>query len=140
MNSRNIVMTLLAGLTLLLAACAGIGGGSGDPLDGTTWQLVSLEDVPPIAGTTLTATFENGELGGSAGCNSYGGNYQVSGEPLSIDQLFSTLMACTDPQGVMEQEQSYLSLLGDAQGFELSDGQLVIFASGGQTLTFAPLQ
>jgi hypothetical protein len=41
-----------------------------------------------------------------------------------------------DPEGIMEQEGTYLELLGVAQRFELIDGVLTIFAGPQQSLTF----
>ena len=38
----------------------------------------------------------------------------------------------------MEQEQTFLEYLQDAQTFKLSEGQLQIFRSDGKALTFMP--
>jgi hypothetical protein len=48
------------------------------------------------------------------------------------------MMFCTSPEGVMEQEALYLSLLGKAASYALEDGGLVIRdASGSSILVFA---
>ena len=49
--------------------------------------------------------------------------------------MMSTLMACVD-QSLMEQESAYMKFLGDAQSFEIVDGQLHIYRSDGDALTF----
>jgi heat shock protein HslJ len=136
MKARHLATLTLATIFLLsVAACALPGLPTGDPLKGTSWRLVLLGGSALIPGTEITATFEDGQVHGSA-CNSYGGSYQVSGDKLTVRDLFMTEMACVEPQGIMEQE--YLEMLGMAQTFRLSGGQLQIFVSGGEALTFVP--
>jgi heat shock protein HslJ len=138
MNGRHIAtLTLAAVFLLVLAACAGTGGTTSDPLDGTSWRLVTLGGAPLVPGTEITATFEDGEVSGKA-CNIYGGKYQVSGDRLTLSEVFMTEMACLDPQGIMEQEMAFFNLLTSAQNFELNDGRLLIVGAGGEELAFAP--
>ncbi len=106
-----------------------------DPLAGTAWVLVKLNGELPAEGTVLTLSFTDGNLGGSAGCNSFGGAYQVSGSQLTTGEIASTLMACMD-SGVMTQESLYLSLLGAAQTFTLTDSELRISSLDGGELVF----
>jgi heat shock protein HslJ len=54
--------------------------------------------------------------------------------------MFMTEMYCMEPEGVMEQESLYLEMLGNAESFELSEGQLMIFMADGETLTFVPAE
>ena len=129
----------LAGMTLfLLAACGGIDAAAGDRLDGTSWELWALRKTLPISGTTFTATFEDGGVHGSAGCNSYGGSYQVDGDRITVGEMVSTEMACLEPEGLMDQESYLLEFLGDAQTFQVDEEQLQIFRSDGEALTFQP--
>jgi len=140
MNAKHVTTLVLApAILLLLAGCAGLGGTTSDPLDGTSWRLVTLGGAALVPGTEITATFEDGEVGGKA-CNTYGGEYQVSGDKLTITRVFWTEMACLDPQGIMEQETAYLKLLTTAQSFKLTAGRLLIVGAGGEELTFAPAQ
>ena len=138
MRLMTVVMAALLGMLLLVGACAGAGPGSGDALDGTSWALVSYGETRPIPGTTITAKFADGQLRGSAGCNSYFGSYQVSGDKIRVGDMAMTEMACLEPAGVMEQELVFAQLMRDAQSFRLVDGQLQIFRPDGETLTFAP--
>jgi len=48
-------------------------------------------------------------------------------------------MACSEPEGLMGQETIFLQFLGCAQRFEIVDGQLQIFWSDREALTFVPL-
>ena len=135
-----IVGTLIGILALSLAGCGGSGSISGDPLDGTAWELAAYRKSRPISGTTITATFEDGRVYGSGGCNSYSGSYQVSGDAITVGALAWTEMACLEPDGVMEQEVLVMAYLADAQTFRLAEGQLLIVQSEGEALTFTPQQ
>jgi heat shock protein HslJ len=119
---------------LLLTACA--GGKSQNPLAGSDWNLVTLGGTPPLEGTTLTLTFGTDQIGGNAGCNSFGGKYTVEGDKITISELLSTLMACTET-GVMEQENAYLNAIGAAQSFSLKGSELRILSAEGVELVFA---
>jgi heat shock protein HslJ len=113
------------------AGCSGA-----DPLDGTSWILTAYGKTQPVSGTTITATFRDGEITGSAGCNSYFAPYQVRGSKIELGVLAQTEMACLDPEGVMEQETMIMAFLRDAHEFLLADGQLQIIHGDGEALTF----
>ena len=113
-------------IILALAACARSGAATDDPLDGTSWELMAYRKTRPIPGTSLSATFEDGQVSGSAGCNSYGGSYQVSDGTISFSELFITEMACMDPEGVMGQEALFMGFLRDARTLRFVEGQLQI--------------
>lgn len=137
MNTK--IISLISLLAILLSAC-GAFLNADDPLDGTSWELVSFGEQLPIAGTTITLSFEDGLARGTSGCNSYGSAYQVNGEEIEFQEFESTVMDCLEPSGVMEQESAYLGALGEAQGFDMTEGQLKIFGSDGETLTFSPVR
>ena len=111
-------------------------------LEDTKWFLRSygmqgnLEAI--IEDTEITAIFNSaeGEVSGSSGCNRYWAGYEVKGSKLSIFEMVFTEMACVSPEGVMEQEDVFLSLLTNAQSFEADDTTLTIFCSDGQQLYF----
>ncbi len=116
-----------------------------NPLEGTSWQLVSYfngsANVAPIEGTAIAASFlADGQLAGFGGCNSYGAEYLVNGNALSIHSLSASRKTCDEPAGVMEQEAAYFAVLVTAATFQLADGQLIISDSSGQpVLTYAAL-
>lgn len=135
MKTRSTMMAIITAMLLLtLTACA---RDRADPLNGTKWILTSYNGTPPLAGTTVTITFEDGRVTGSSGCNSYGGSYKLDGTKIRISALVSTLMACTGPAGVMDQESLFLNALSSAQAFQLNSGQLQITTSDGKTLNFS---
>ena len=101
-------------------------------LTGIEWRLVSLgptgaeQDV--VQGTTVTLRLgDDGRAGGSTGCNSYGGNYQVRGDTISFSRIVATRRACLD-QNANEQEHRFLSALESATRFRLSSNRLTIIS------------
>jgi heat shock protein HslJ len=139
MKMKAIIMITLVGVfALLLAACSGPDSAASDPLDGTSWVLMAYRKSRPIPGTVITATFEDGQIHGSAGCNSYFGSYEVSGGTIKVGPIAITEMACLEPEGVMDQELTFVQFLQDAQTFRLTDEQLQIFTSDSEALTFIP--
>jgi heat shock protein HslJ len=138
-KKKYVAVVVLAGIAILaLAACQRVDSAAGDPLDGTSWVLMAYRKTRPISGTTITATFEDGQVRGSAGCNSYSGSYQVSGDTITVGAVAITEMACLEPEGVMDQELVFVEFLTDAQTFRLADGQLQVLRSDGEALTFVP--
>jgi heat shock protein HslJ len=136
MRKLVTVIVLCGILALSLAGCCGVA--SGDPLDGTSWELMAYRKSRPIPGTTVTATFEDGQIHGSGGCNIYSGSYRVKRDTISVSDLAWTEMACLEPDGVMEQETLVMGFLSDAQTFRLDEGQLQVFQFDGEALTFVP--
>jgi heat shock protein HslJ len=120
-------------------------------LEGTTWVLTAFTEeemvegmsVPVLMitdlleGTEISATFENGTMSGSAGCNSYNAAYSFDGSLITFETSVTTEIGCIDPPGVMEQEQRFLSLLKGTGGFRIDGNQLRIETDAGWTLVFA---
>lgn len=139
MRFSFMVVLLLLAAPVLVQAQPGRDLSTGQRvLAGTEWQLVSLG--PPgseeniVAGTTPSANFgEDGRVGGSTGCNSYGGTYEVRGETISIGRLVSTRRACLD-QNANEQERRFLAALEAANRFRLSSNRLAIFSDRARTV------
>jgi heat shock protein HslJ len=113
---------------------ATVGDATMGGLAGVTWTLVSYGDPAnpqPVVGTTpITLIFSDTGVGGNAGCNTFGGSFQFDRNSLTISQVVSTLMACTD-QAVMEQETAFLNALSSASTFQINGSQLQInYADG----------
>jgi heat shock protein HslJ len=138
MKMTKFYSVALACILVLLAGCCVIPAAG--PLDGTSWQLYAYRKTRPIEGSTITISFEDGEVRGTSGCNSYGGAYQLDGKKIAFSELYATLMACPEPEGLMEQETMFLQFLGNAQRFEMADGQLQIFWSDHEALTFVHIR
>jgi heat shock protein HslJ len=75
---------------------------------------------------------EAGKITGSAGCNHYFASYEMKGTAVTIGQAGSTEMYCIAP-GVMEQESTYLVLLGKAASVMVGDTSLLFTDAKGST-------
>lgn len=119
---------------LALVACASAGSQAGGDITGKVWVLDRLNGAALVPGTTITAEFkEDGTVGGSAGCNSYSGQYSISGNNIQFaESLASTMMACLQP--VMDQESAYFEALGAAKTFTIKGDQLTFNDEGGKEL------
>jgi heat shock protein HslJ len=142
------LLPVLAGLMILipLIIVAGCTGNSpvpaGIPLNGTGWTLTEyVSNGTPLAtlnGTTITLNFDKvGSITGTAGCNHYFASYEMKGSAITIGQAGSTEMYCTAP-GVMEQESTYLALLGEVSSVMTMNDRLTLADAKGTTiLSFA---
>ncbi len=134
-------MLVVMGIIAVIFLAAGCAGG-GDPLAGTRWQAQdyydpnnALDMSTVLMDTSLTAEFgDDGQLGGSAGCNSYQGSYEADGDSLSIGPLAATEMMCDQPEGIMDQEMAFLSALQSADSHTRQGEQLHILNDKGQVV------
>jgi heat shock protein HslJ len=110
-----------------------------EPLGGVLWVLETYtnsegEAIPVLKDTEITATFQADKIVGSAGCNNYTAEYKVDGDKLSIGEAASTMMACTEPEGVAGQESAYLASLASVSTFAVEAGKLTLFDAQAQPL------
>ena len=105
-----------------------------NPLHGTGWTLTefgpsdSLTAVLP--NSELTLNFDDGQINGSAGCNSYFAEATVDGETISVGLIGSTLMACAD-EALNQQETDFLAALAEVTSYTLADNRLTLNYSDG---------
>jgi heat shock protein HslJ len=124
-------------VVLLVVALVARDPASADDLQGT-WILDDASmallaggaEVP--AGVVATITFDDGQVGGSAGCNSFSGTYTVDGDELTISELAQTLIGCPPPLDVIE--QAYTAALGEVTAYQVSGDSLVL--TGGAALSY----
>jgi heat shock protein HslJ len=106
-------------------------------LVGPTWELTGYNNgrggvQSVLTGTHSTAVFSpEGQTNGSAGCNTFFGPYQTSGNSLTIGPLASTRMACDPP--IMQQEAAYLAALQNTAQYQFESDQLVLRDATGAT-------
>jgi heat shock protein HslJ len=62
--------------------------------------------------------------GATAGCGTYFGSYTGSGSELHLSDLASTEMWCADPEGVMDQEQTFLAALASVASHRIAGERL----------------
>jgi heat shock protein HslJ len=110
-------------------------------LEGPLWKLVSYLDskgqtVPVLAGSEVTAQFQDGKIAGKDGCNQYNGTYKVTGGVLTVKLGASTLMACEAK--LMDQAKAYTTALASAATFQIAGNRLQLTNGGGKVAaTFA---
>jgi len=138
-----LVITFLVMLILLAGACA--ERDTVPSLEDTTWILESYGEPGNfqvvLVGSEITAIFDSdqGQVHGAAGCNQYFGDYHISDDKLSILEIAYTEMYCLEPEGVMEQEQQYLTAFQAAESYQIEDERLQIDC-GEQVLIFVAKQ
>jgi heat shock protein HslJ len=107
-------------------------------LAGTGWQALAFgspDDGKPVDGvTTLTLNFGADRYAGSGGCNWFLGTYSVAGDSMELNAPSQTVLQCTAPPDVMQQEAMYLSALYNVDEYRKLDDKLLAYATGSQLL------
>ena len=99
-------------------------------------MLLRLEDAtvrfdgrPVLADVAVTAEFtSDGRVAGSAGCNRYFGTAVPDGDRLRVSGFGSTRMFCSQ-DGVMAQEDAFLSALGKVDAYSIAGSELHLTGS-----------
>ena len=130
------VFYLALAVSLMVSMLAACGSRDEVNLDGTEWALTLLNGSSPIEGVSFTLVFSEGQVSGKSGCNSYFSDYTQDGESLSILVLGSTLMACVEPAGLMDQEAEFQGVLANVDSFEVEGDQLRLETPDGLFLLF----
>jgi heat shock protein HslJ len=106
-------------------------------LVGTNWTATSYNTGTQavsslIADTAITAVFgEDGKLNGSAGCNNFMTSYTVDGNNMTIQPPATTRKLCPEPEGVMEQEAAFVSMLPQTATYSISGNVLELRTADG---------
>ena len=106
-------------------------------LAGTAWDVTGYNNgkqavVSLLNGTAITLNFgADKQVNGSSGCNNYSGGFESTAATLKVGPLAATQKACTTPEGVMVQEQQYLTALQNSATYEVSGSTLTIRDSSG---------
>lgn len=129
-----------------MAECAGIKtytkgtcptSGSAAILEGPTWRLITFAMQPASksvpADISITAKFEEKEVGGSGGCNRYGGSFTHQGNSLQVAELVSTKMYC---QQAASWETLYFNMLQKSESYTLQGDMLKIDCGASGQLIF----
>ncbi len=99
------------------------------------WSATSIYTGDAIesiaAGNPLTLEFVDPRVSGNAGCNTFSGDYALSGhDEIEIGPLATTRRACVDP-ALATQEQQYTAALELATTYRVTGDQLTLFRPGG---------
>ncbi len=125
------ILTAVVCLTLTLSGYALAGNSA---LEGSRWKLIasSSSSIDP-AKVTITARFAGGQISGNSGVNNYGGQFKAGpGSAFSAELIAGGQMG--GPKAEMQAESTYLTLLGEASSFKISDGKLKLYNKAGKEL------
>lgn len=132
---RFFIGLAITAVALTATACSA-SGGTGGTIDGTSWSLktydVSGTATAVPAGIRVDATFADGKVGGSAGCNVYNAPVTISGATIKVGQAATTSMACDADRTSVE--QAYLGNLAKAATFTATSDALTMYDSGGKSI------
>ena len=129
MKCRAVIVRCLIALAGLAAVigCGEEGGGGAagvSSIQDIPWALVSPEGP--------SATFTDGTVAGSTGCNSFTAPYTQDGDALEIGTVATTNMACPPPaDGV---ERAYLAALERVASWSREQAELTLADADGRPL------
>ncbi len=115
-------------LVIILSVC---GQAQNNELADTSWLLQSYgpakaqQNVLPNKAISLEIGETN--VGGSGGCNGYGGIVIVHGNTFRLKEIESTTVGCID-SNIMQQEERYFDILLRVTTFENTDTTLTLSA------------
>lgn len=103
-------------------------------LNGKIWQL-NLIDGTAVGSVkaTLIFDFDKNRVGGSGGCNGFGGTLAGEQVAIKISEIISTKMFCENSSEI---ENKYLIKLEQVNRYQLKDGQLQLYGNGKTVLEF----
>jgi heat shock protein HslJ len=112
----------------------GCGGNPARLLQGAPWVVEDISGNGIVDGARGTLSFHpDGSVSGRSFCNTFRGNYTLTGESLTITLGASTLMACSPT--LMNQEKQFADTLAEVRRFEIgSDGRLILHTNNRQTI------
>ena len=100
-------------------------------LDGRTFLSTGVTGHTLVPGSTVRLQFENGRVGGGAGCNQMSGPYTIVDRKLALGQVAMTAMGCEQP--LMDQDSWLVSFLGGAK--VALAGDTLTLSNGDVTMT-----
>jgi heat shock protein HslJ len=90
-----------------------------------------MEGEPVPADAEMTITFRDAEeLGGSSGCNSFGGSYRTAGDEFRVTSLGGTAMGC--PRAILDREEAFMELLPEIRAWAIAGNLLELRDEDGQ--------
>lgn len=101
-------------------------------LTGTEWILTLLNGEALLQDTRITLSFAD-KVTGNAGCNYYEAEYTATGGTLVIPEVVRTAMDCPVPEGILEQESTYVEALYSAASYQIVEDQFEIANEMGET-------
>lgn len=110
-------------ISLLAAACVP-KDMSANPLAGSEWRFVEIDDLPPAQPDKALLSFGEHDLQASVGCNRMQGPGQIEQGHLQAGPITTTEMACPGP--VSDEEIALSALLVASPDAVIDDDLLVL--------------
>lgn len=112
-------------------------------LAGATWKVTNFNNnrhavVGVLGESSLTLSFKDGQVAGSAGCNNFHGKYSTEGSKLEVGPLATTRRACDEP--LMTQEREFLAALASAVKWSIDGNVLDMHRADGERAIWAVAQ
>lgn len=109
-------------------------------LAGINWKVTNFNNdrhavVGVLGESTLTASFEDGRVSGSAGCNTFQGAYATEGSQIKVGPLATTRRACDE--ALMTQEREFLAALASAVTWSIDGNMLDMHRADGERAIWA---
>jgi putative lipoprotein len=124
---------------LVVRAAASRPPAAAPNLVGTEWRIETIAGVPVAADPAPTLAFQpDGRAGGDTSCNIWFSQPALDGNALSFGVVGATERACA-PE-LMEQEQRFLTALGEVAAFEIAGDTLHLSDAAGETVLTAVAQ
>jgi heat shock protein HslJ len=113
-------------------------------LDKVTWILESFDSIagpqPVLENTNISLSIDMQlmQISGVGGCNNYSADFFLDNKnnDITISNIISTEMACSEPENIMQQEQSYFATLEQVRFFSLNQSTLNMVVGGDAGLHF----
>jgi putative lipoprotein len=112
------------------------GSTAAPALENIYWKLTHLADAPVATASEQQEPHfvlhpETGRVSGTAGCNQFGGSYEVRNNQLTFRGIVGTLKACVTG---MDTEKAFLAALGRVNQWKVADHRLELFDGAGKLL------
>lgn len=106
-------------------------------LEGNKWIFLrfagtNAQSLPE--GITAFAQFEKGRVTGKSACNTFGGQYILDGDKITISKIFGTEMYCGEAKSSVEQR--FLDCLHHTTRYAITGDVLTIFCADNSSLVF----
>lgn len=101
-------------------------------IENKSWRVINLDGMD-IGSSGITATFADGTLSGTDGCNRYTTTYTIQENMITIsEQIAGTMMAC-EPE-IMEVAQQFQTVLPKSSSFVVENDLLSLRDDSGTPL------
>src|SRR4051794_29379891 len=102
-SSMGVAAFRSASLALACLACTSVLADE-RTFDGTSWHVAAVDGRPTPRTGEYRIAFAGRAISGRFGCNGFGGDHAVIGDILTVGDIRSTMMACSEPAASFESQ------------------------------------